>query len=447
VTEPRRTLALVDGEHHPAVTRDAIEEARGRGYDVVGAVLVGGTEKLIAGTAPDLGVPVHAPGGTPPAALAAVLDDLRPEVVLDLSDEPILSPGLRMACAAEALARDVAYEAPGAHFWPPAREAPPPGLACLAVTGVGKRIGKRAVTGEAARRAAARDLRPVVVAMGRGGPATPEVADPVALTLATLRALVADGRHAASDHLETAFTTGVIAVGARRAGGGPAGEPFASTVGDALAVAASLAPGIVVLDGSGASTPPVRAHTELLVVPGAHPVRRFEETLDRVRLLRATAAVVTLGVGPVPGSEDHDPLFTYLRDALGPARVVTTRMEPEAIADVRGRDAFFLTTAHPDAAAAQAAALAASAGCRIVGWSARLADRAGLVDDLDGAPGYDVLLTELKAAAVDTAAARAEARGADVVVVANRLRNVDGDLGGLLDLVTDLARERAASHP
>ena len=113
------------------------------------------------------------------------------------------------------------------------------------------------------------------------------------------------------------------------------------------------------------------------------------------------------------------------------------------MAEVSGRDAFFLTTAPPEAAAAQAASLGSSAGCRVVGWSARLADRAGLREDLDGAPGYDVLLTELKAAAVDTAARYAEARGADVVVVANRLRSVDGDLGSLLDLAIDLARDRA----
>ncbi|MEX0984468.1 MAG: 2,3-diphosphoglycerate synthetase, partial [Actinomycetota bacterium] len=122
------------------------------------------------------------------------------------------------------------------------------------------------------------------------------------------------------------------------------------------------------------------------------------------------------------------------------------RIEPEALGDVRGRDAFFLTTAHPDAAARQAAMLAETAGCRVLGWSAMLADRAGLVRDLEAAPGYDVLLTELKAAAIDTAARLAEARGADVVVVANRLRNVDGDLEGLLDLAIDLARDRA-DHP
>ncbi|MEX0985504.1 MAG: 2,3-diphosphoglycerate synthetase, partial [Actinomycetota bacterium] len=300
---PRRTLALIDGEHHPSVIRDAIDEARAAGYAVAAAVLVGGTEKLATGEPPDVGVPVLQPGGRPPEALAHALEVIRPEVVLDLSDEPVLTPGLRMACAAEALARDIAYEAPGARFSPPPRVDPPQGLACLTIAGVGKRIGKTAVTGEAARRAAARDLGPVVVAMGRGGPAKPEVADPADLTIASLRALAEAGRHAASDHLETALSTGVTAIGARRAGGGPAGEPFASTVAEALHLAVAIGARLAILDGSGAAAPPVRSHSELLVVPAAHPLQRFEETLDRVRLLRADTAVVTLGddAAPEPG--------------------------------------------------------------------------------------------------------------------------------------------------
>ncbi|MGZ8570803.1 MAG: 2,3-diphosphoglycerate synthetase, partial [Actinomycetota bacterium] len=73
-------------------------------------------------------------------------------------------------------------------------------------------------------------------------------------------------------------------------------------------------------------------------------------------------------------------------------------------------------------------------GCRVVGWSARLADRVGLAEDLDSAHGFDVLLTELKAAAVDVACERAMARGADIVFVDNRARVVDGET----DLVTAL---------
>ena len=87
--------------------------------------------------------------------------------------------------------------------------------------------------------------------------------------------------------------------------------------------------------------------------------------------------------------------------------------------------------------------------------SARLADRAGLEADIASAPDFDVMLTELKAAAVDVAARRAIERGADVVFVDNRPVAVadhpagDGAVDELLLETADLAvrrgRERMGS--
>jgi predicted GTPase len=54
---------------------------------------------------------------------------------------------------------------------------------------------------------------------------------------------------------------------------------------------------------------------------------------------------------------------------------------------------------------------------------------------MDRAQDYDVLLTELKAAAVDVACQRALGRGAEVVFVHNRARALDEDV----DLATEIA--------
>jgi cyclic 2,3-diphosphoglycerate synthetase len=66
--------------------------------------------------------------------------------------------------------------------------------------------------------------------------------------------------------------------------------------------------------------------------------------------------------------------------------------------------------------------------------SAALARRAALAQDLDraAAEGCDVYLTELKAAAIDTVAERAEREGARVVFVRNRPVGVDADLDAAL---------------
>ena len=76
---------------------------------------------------------------------------------------------------------------------------------------------------------------PVIVAMGRGGPATPVLTRPGDVTLETLLARARRGEHAASDYLEDAVVAGVPTVGSRRAGGGVSGRPFVTNVAEAAA--------------------------------------------------------------------------------------------------------------------------------------------------------------------------------------------------------------------
>lgn len=442
-----RTLALVDGEHYPPVTRWGIEVARERGYDVVAAVLVGGIEKLAIGETPDIGVPVKLAADDRFAAVAAAIDDVGPDVVLDLSDEPVLGYRERMAVAAVVLARGIPYVGPDFRLDPPERVTPPAGTPTLAVFGTGKRTGKTAVSGEVARVAARRALSPVVVAMGRGGPGEPQVAEAGSVTLQTLLGLARDGEHAASDYLEDALTTGVTTIGARRAGGGLAGAPFSTNVVEALQLAAARAPGVVILEGSGASLPPVAWDAGVIVVPASCPVEYVRGYLGPYRLLRADLAVVTMAGGPDLGTENGSDLIAHLQGSLGDARVVVTDLRPTPLAVVAGRRAFFATTAPRVVAERQVAHLEGEHGVEIVGWSARLGDRAGLAEDLDAAEEHEVLLTELKAAAVDVAGVRTAARGADVVFVDNRPEAVDGaDLDARIVEVIDLAIGRASER-
>ena len=237
-----RALAVIDGEHYAPVVRDALERLP---YSVVGAFLAGGTEKLRGGD--DYGVPLV-------PELDAALDELRPDLVVDLSDEPVLGPVERFRLASRVLARGIPYAGPDFRLDPPelAPFAPP----SLGVVGTGKRVGKTAVTGYAARLLArTRDV--VVVAMGRGGPPEPEVVE-LRPTLEDLLQLARAGRHAASDYLETAVLAGVVTVGCRRCGGGLAGAVGVSNVLEGAELAAARRPDLVIFDGSGAALPPVR---------------------------------------------------------------------------------------------------------------------------------------------------------------------------------------------
>ena len=214
-----KVIALVDGEHYPPVTRWGLASARAAGHEVVAAIVVGGVEKLQADGALDLGdIPTITARDGAHAALADAIAEHRPEAILDLSDEPVLGYERRMELVAVALAAGTPYLGPDFRFDPPVLDAPLP-APTMAVIGTGKRVSKTAIGGHVARLAAADGGRPVVVAMGRGGPPEPLVAGPEDVTLEALLERVERGEHAASDFLEDALTAGVPTVGARRCRG------------------------------------------------------------------------------------------------------------------------------------------------------------------------------------------------------------------------------------
>ena len=273
-----RALAIVDGEHYAPVVRDALAELP---YEFVAAVLVGGQEKLRGGE--DYGVPLS------PDVESAIAGHA-PEIVVDLSDEPVLGPVERFSLASRVLASGLPYVGADFRLDPPARASF--ALPSIAVVGTGKRVGKTAVTGHLARLLAA-DRRVVVVAMGRGGPAEPEVVA-VPPTVESLVELSRAGRHAASDHLETAALVGVTTVGCRRCGGGLAGGVASSNVAEGARVALRLEPELVVFDGSGAALPPIAADRTVVVVGGHQDPAVAAGYLNAYRLLLADLVVVTM---------------------------------------------------------------------------------------------------------------------------------------------------------
>lgn len=390
-----RALVLIDGEHHPPVVRDALAALP---YEVAGALLVGGGEKLRGGES--YGVP-----------LVGRLDEVEADVVVDLSDEPVLGPRERLLWASRALALGLPYIGADFRFDPPLLH--PVDAPSLAVIGLGKRVGKTAVAGHIAR-LLGREQRVVVVAMGRGGPPQPELVE-TPPTLDDLLALARTGRHAASDHLETAALAGVPAVGCRRAGGGLAGATFDSNVLEGARLALELDPDLLVFDGSGAALPPVAADARILVTNAAHDPRAG---LNAYRVLSSDLVVDT-------GGADRAALR-----AIAEVPVVAAELRLRPVAPLAGRRTAVFTagaapTEHLDA--------------EVVHVSRNLARREALRADLARVEA-EVYLVELKAAAVDLVVTAALERGAEVVLAANDVVSAELD-----ERVRELMVERSLS--
>jgi cyclic 2,3-diphosphoglycerate synthase len=369
-----RAIVLIDGEHYAPVVRDALEALP---YDVGGVLLAGGTEKLRGDD--DYGVP-----------LVETLDAVEVDLVVDLSDEPVLGPRERMLWASRALALGLPYVGSDFRFDPP--QLDPVGTPSVAVIGLGKRVGKTAVAGHVAR-VLAGDRRVVVVAMGRGGPAEPELVE-VPPTLDDLLALSRSGRHAASDHLEAAALAGVPAIGCRRAGGGLAGAPFSSNVLAGAQLAARLDPGLLVFDGSGAALPPVAVDVRILVATRGHDPRAG---LNAYRVLVSDLVVDT-------GGADREAIRS-----ISDVPVVAAELRLRPAEPLGGRRTAVFTTGPAPTDGLDA---------EVVHVSRNLARREALREELERVEA-EVYLVELKAAAVDVVAEAALARGAELVLAAN----------------------------
>jgi cyclic 2,3-diphosphoglycerate synthase len=408
------------------------------GAEVVGAALLGGGEKL-AGT-PEVGVPVVG-GPSPGDALAAGLARFTPELVFDLSDDPVVDARSRLRLAAQALLAGIPYQGADFRLDPPPR----PRVATkptLAVIGTGKRTGKTAVSAHLARVLAGHGRPPVVVAMGRGGPPEPELIDPATfdLTPAGLVALASSGRHAASDHLEDALMARVATIGTRRCGGGLAGAPVDSTFVDGVRLANTRPESLLVLEGSGAAVPPVHADATLCVVPATVDPELATGYLGAYRLLLSDVVVVTMA------EARGEAVVDSVRRLAPGSKVVRTILRPAPLSPVAGRSVFYVTTAPAAAGQVLVDHLEDQHGAKVVGTSHNLARRPQLAADLERLAGADVLLVELKAAAVDLAAKVALEQNVEVVFCDNRVVTVDGD-GTFEDLVLEaatLAEERFA---
>ncbi|MDP9225445.1 MAG: 2,3-diphosphoglycerate synthetase [Actinomycetota bacterium] len=449
-----RYVVIVDGEHYPSVIEGALRRLIRDGAEVVGAVLAGGREKLPPGGLEQISGVRLRTGPEATVLLAETLVELAPDAVLDLSDDPVLDYRRRHELASIALYHGIRYEGAGYSFDPPRR----PHLCTkpsIAVIGTGKRTGKTAVTGMAARSLMLNGWHSVVVAMGRGGPPEPQVLtgsgarlDPRALVR-----LADSGRHAASDYVEDAVLGQVPSVGCWRCGSGLAGDVGFSNVEEGIALANDLPGDLLILEGSGSAIPPAHADLTCLVVPAGIDLDYLRGYFGPYRLLLSDVVVVTMCEEPFASPSQISSIVALIRGALpgignrggpqGGIRVVPTVLRPAPSESVEGASVFVATTA-PEAAGEQIMSyLETAEKCRVVGITHSLSNRGDLERELIAMEGADVLLCEIKAAGVDVAIRRALEMGLRVAYMDNVPQPVgDEDLAEVFASAAGLAAAR-----
>ena len=429
-----RALFLIDGEHYPPVVLDAMKRVEESiGLEGVAAAFLGGTEKLKEGT--DYGVPL-VKAEDPVAAVEKALEEHdEVEVVVDLSDEPVVGYRERMRIASLVLAAGASYKGSDFELRPPDYHAVST-KPSLAVIGTGKRVGKTAVSGYLARLLSANGFAPGVVSMGRGGPSEPEVIKGHEMEVGSSYLLdaLARGAHAASDYYETAALSRVFTVGCRRCGGGLAGAPFVSNVLEGARLANGLDTRLTVFDGSGAAVPPVAVGGRVLVA-GAHQDPEYVTGyLGAYRILMSDLLLLTMSEEPMAGKEKVRSTAEAARRIRPNLQVIPAVFRPRPVGEVRGLKVGYVSTAPRSVLKVLCQHLEERYGCEVVAASGSLSDRKGLARDLEYMRSLDVeaYLTEIKAAAVDVVTRRGTEEEKPVFYCDNDPVAVEG-CDGLLD--------------
>jgi cyclic 2,3-diphosphoglycerate synthase len=434
-----RALFLIDGEHYPPVVLDAMGSVReALGAEGVAAAFLGGTEKLRENT--DYGVPLVT-DRDPILAVERALAEHAVDVVVDLSDEPVVGYRERMRIASLALSAGARYLGSDFELRPPEFHTISTKPA-LAVIGTGKRVGKTAVSGYLARLLAREGFEPGVVSMGRGGPPRPEIIEGHRMEVGSAFLLEAleRGAHAASDYYETAALSRVTTVGCRRCGGGLAGQPFVSNVVEGARIANGLDTGVTVFDGSGAAVPPVAVDKRVLVA-GAHQDPEYiTGFLGAYRLMISDLLVLTMSEEPMAGEEKVRGIVEGVRGIKPHLTVIPAVFRPRPVGEIEGLRIAYVSTAPPVVLDKLARHLEERYGCEVVAASGSLSDRMRLKEDLDGMARAEAYLTEIKAAAVDVVTRRGAEEGKPVFYCDN-----DPVGEGLDEELLRLAREAGAA--
>ncbi len=420
-----KAIALIDGEHYIPVLKGALEYVRKTYKDVelVAAVFLGGTEKI--GTPEDvkraLDIPVVIGEKVPPIKeIVETAKKYGADIALDMSDEPVVDYEKRFMIASALMAIGVRYVGADFEFKPIEfhRVAKHPSIKCI---GLGKRVGKTAISMYTAYILKQLGRKPCVIKAARGGPEKPTAlfGDKLELTPEFLLGEVEKGRHAASDYYEEALMAKIVAVGARRCGGGMVGKPFYSTEVEAVEYANTLPIDFIIVEGSGTTVPAVHTDATELVVSALTPPEHVSSFFGPYRVKISDLIVITMA------EEYNKPRVEVLEkliEELNPdAMVSEVVLRPKPLGDIRGKKIVYASVA-PSEALEKAIIpyIEEKYGAQVVGYTRWLSNRPKLRKDLEELlPKAEVLVTELKAAAVDVATRMAVEMGKEVVYVWN----------------------------
>ncbi|MCE5329117.1 2,3-diphosphoglycerate synthetase [bacterium] len=425
----KRLAAVIDGEHYPQITSDAINILKNNFKGkFCGIIFLGGTEKITSGDFNGFFDDEVFPIKDFTRDFPSALDFFKPDIVYDLSDEPVVNHQVRMKIASYCFYKKASYMGPDFLFRYEGSKYHVKNPS-ISIIGTGKRIGKTAVSSYIANLYKNCGLEVLVVAMGRGGPREPQLlkGEEINITPEYLLSLSKKGFHASSDYIEDALTSRISTIGCRRCGGGFGGRVFLSNVIEGTKLADSLKPDLIILEGSGASIPDAQTDINICIIGANQNWDDIVGYLGIYRILISDIIILTNCEEPIADAEKIEDLENNIKLFNSSAKVYKSIFRPVPLGSLESKKVIIAMTAKNIIENKIKNYIEKNYHCLVTGITFNLSNRPLLKKDLESFKDFDVILTELKAASVDVVTDFAIGSGKEIIYMNNKLMIINND--------------------
>ena len=176
----------------------------------------------------------------------------------------------------------------------------------------------------------------------------------------------------------------------------------------------------VIFEGSGAAIPPIRTDKKIALVGANQPIENLTTFFGPYRIALGDLVILTMCEEPMCSDEKIRKIEEFVDEINPDATVISTVFRPKPLDDISGKKVLFATTAPEEVKDKLVDYLEENFGCEVIGTTAHLSNRPLLREDMKKyMDKAEVMLTELKAAAVDVATKDAIAAGLEVVYCDN----------------------------
>lgn len=196
----------------------------------------------------------------------------------------------------------------------------------------------------------------------------------------------------------------------------------------------------VIFEGSGAAIPPIKTNKNIVLIGANQPLNNIKDYFGPYRIGFGDLIIITMCEEPMANKDKIDYIENFIKKVNPNAKVISTVFRPKPLGDIKNKNVLFATTAPESIKDKLVQYLEMNYDCKVVGTTSHLSNRPLLKKDIEKyMDKADVMLSELKAAAVDVATKDSLEAGLEVVYCDNIPIAIDytyPDLGkSVLDIV------------